>query len=231
MKDIYVYDNTNVLINKLNIKNSQELDQVEGNMVSLLMGDIIVHPFKIESVFDIKTIHKMLFSDLYEWAGEIRKINIYKQEQVLDGLSVNYSDYKNIESDLNNLDRYFKSIKWSELKHKTIIKEVVKVISKLWRVHCFREGNTRTATVFLYLLMKQIKLKVNMDFIGKHSKYFRNALVLASIDQYSEYEHLEAILMDSISLKKTINGEEKYQTIRGYDLDKYEYNYHHIKED
>ena len=231
MKDFYVYENTNVLINKLNIKNLQELDQVEGNMVSLIMSDIIANPFKIESVFDIKRIHQMLFCDLYEWAGENRKLNIYKQEQVLDGLSVNYSDYKSIDSDLKKLDRYFKGIKWSELKHNEIINKVVIIISKLWRVHCFREGNTRSTTVFLYLLMKQIKLKVNVDFIGKHSKYFRNALVLASIDQYSEYEHLESILMDSISLKKTIDGEEKYQTIRGYDLNKYEYNYHHIKED
>ena len=78
--------------------------------------------------------------------------------------------------------------------------------------------------------MKQIKLKVNVDFIGKHSKYLRNALVLASIDQYSEYEHLEAILMDSITVKRVTDKGNKYKSIKGYDLDKYEYNYHHIKE-
>ena len=66
--------------------------------------------------------------------------------------------------------------------------------------------------------------KVNRDFIDKHAKYFRNALVLASIGEYSEYNYLEEILKDSISFK--IVDDElniKYQTIKGYNLDKYEY--------
>jgi len=74
-------------------------------------------------------------------------------------------------------------------------------------------------------------LKLNDDFIGEHSKFFRNALVLASIGEYSEYKHLEMILSDAISLKKVTNGESKYQTIKDYNLEKYEYNYHHLKKD
>ena len=76
--------------------------------------------------------------------------------------------------------------------------------------------------------MKQIKLKVNLDFIGKHAKFFRNALVLDSIDQYSEYGHLTNILMDSISTKETESG--KYKTIREYEVDKYEYTSHKYKD-
>ena len=76
--------------------------------------------------------------------------------------------------------------------------------------------------------MKQINLKMNVDFIGKHAKYFRNALVLASIEQYSEYEYLENILMDSISLKVQSTGQ--YKTIREYEVDKYEYRSHKYKD-
>lgn len=79
--------------------------------------------------------------------------------------------------------------------------------------------------------MKKYDLKLNIDFIGEHSKFFRNALVLASIGEYSEYEHLEMILSDAVSLKKISDNEKKYQTIRDYDLEKYEYNYHHLKND
>ena len=96
-----------------------------------------------------------------------------------------------------------------------------RVISRLWRIHCFREGNTRTTITFLHLFMKQLKLKANIDFIGKHAKYFRNALVMASIDKYSEYEHLTNILLDSISMKEIDRGKDK--TIREYEVDKYEY--------
>ena len=51
------------------------------------------------------------------------------------------------------------------------------------------------------------------------------------LGEYSEYEHLEMILSDAISLKKIIDNEKKYQSIRDYDLEKYEYNYHHLKKD
>ena len=77
--------------------------------------------------------------------------------------------------------------------------------------------------------MKKYNLTLNIDFIGEHSKYFRNALVLASIGEYSEYEHLEMILSDATNIKKIVDGEKKYQTIKDYNLEKYEYNYHHIK--
>lgn len=228
MKDIYVYPNTNVLINKLNIKTSKELDDAENALVSLNIMSLLNNPFEIKSVFDIKRIHRHLFSDLYEWAGENRKINIYKEESVLNGLSVEYSDYRQIDKELTKLDQNFKNIKWKALTKKETIDTIVKTISKLWRIHCFREGNTRTATTFLYLFMKQISLRVNVDFIGKHAKFFRNALVLASIDQYSEYEHLVNILMDSVSLK--ISSEGKYKTIREYEVEKYEYREHKYKE-
>lgn len=228
MKDIYVYPNSNVLINKLNIKTLKELDEAENALVSLKIIDILNNPITITSVFDIKIIHKHLFSDLYDWAGENRKMNMYKEEPVLGGLSVEYSDYLKIDESLTKLDTDFKKVKWGKISKKETIDTIVRLISRLWRIHCFREGNTRTTTTFLYLFLKQISLKVNIDFIGKHAKYFRNALVLASIDQYSEYEYLTNILMDSISLK--IINEGKYKTIREYEVEKYEYSGHKYKD-
>ena len=228
MKDIYVYPNTNVLINKLNIKTTKELDDAENALVSLNIANLLSNPFEIKTVFDIKKIHKHLFSDLYDWAGENRKINMYKEEPVLNGLSVSYSDYREIDNDLNKLDKDFKKVQWNDLNKLETINNIVRLISRMWRIHCFREGNTRTTTTFLYLFMIQLSLKVNVDFIGKHAKFFRNALVLASIDEYSEYEHLTNILMDSISLKNTAEG--KYKTIREYEVEKYEYRKHKYKD-
>ena len=54
MKDIYVYPDTFVLINKLNIKTSKELDEEENALVSLNVANLLINPFKIKSVFDIK---------------------------------------------------------------------------------------------------------------------------------------------------------------------------------
>ena len=224
MVDKYLYPGTNVFINKLNIKDGLKLEKAEYTYVSLNISAIINNPIEIKSLFDICKIHKLLFGDLYDWAGDYRTINIYKEVAVLSGLSVKYSEYKNIEKDLKTLDNKFKIIEWKDLSHKEIIDEIVKMISSLWRIHCFREGNTRTVTTFLYILMKQLNLKVNVKFIGEHAKYFRNVLVLASIDEYSEYEYLANILMDSISMKNI--NENKYKTIRDYEVEKYEYRNH-----
>lgn len=230
MKDIYVYEGTNVLINKRNIKNNEDLDQFENAMTSLAIANINRN-FKFNDLNDIYKIHKMLFENVYEWAGEIRKINIYKEEPVLSGLSVEYSDYKSINKDLNKIQHEIDSCKLSELSKKELIHKITIIISSIWKVHAFREGNTRTICLFLYFLMKKYNLKLNVDFTGEHSKYFRNALVLASIGEYSEYEHLEMILSDATSLKKIVDGNKKYQTINEYNLEKYEYNYHHLKQE
>lgn len=228
MKDPYVYPDTFVLINRFNIRSQEELDEVESRIVPLNLSNLTLNPFPIKSVFDIKKVHKALFGDLYDWAGEYRTINMYKEEPVLNGLSVEYSNYRNLETDLKKLDQEFGKISWEKQSKTATIDLLVRFISGLWKVHCFREGNTRTVTTFLYLLMKQHHFRVNADFIGKHAKYFRNALVLASIGEYSEYEYLTEILLDSISGK--VSNTNKYQTIRDYQVEKYEYQKHKYKD-
>ncbi|MBR0294895.1 MAG: hypothetical protein IJQ67_03180 [Bacilli bacterium] len=49
MKDIYVYPNTNVLINKLNIKTIKELDDAENALVSLNIANLLSNPFEIKN--------------------------------------------------------------------------------------------------------------------------------------------------------------------------------------
>lgn len=231
MKDPYVYEDTNVLINLANIKDQKELDNYETTLSRIAIVEILNKPIEINNINDIFLIHKRLFKEVYSWAGKPRTINIYKEEPVLSGLSVNYSDYKTINNDLNRIQKSVESINIIKLSKKELIHQIAVIIASIWQVHAFREGNTRTICLYLYFLMKKYDLKLNIDFIGEHSKFFRNALVLASIGEYSEYEHLEMILSDAVSLKKTIDNEKRYQTIRDYSLEKYEYNYHHLKKD
>lgn len=231
MKDPYVYEGTSVLINLANIKEQKDLDNYELTLANLAISKLVNHPIDIKTTADVFLIHEKLFNEIYSWAGQPRTINIYKSEEVLDGLSVTYSDFHSIKKDLASVQKEIDSFDWNNSSKTEIVKKTIIVIAKVWQVHAFREGNTRTICLYLYFFLKKYGLKVNIDFIGNHSKYFRNALVLASIGQYSEYEHLEAILMDSITVKKVTDKGNKYKSIKGYDLDKYEYNYHHIKED
>jgi len=232
MKDPYLYENLTVLKNLANIKNQKKLDDYETAMVNLGIINLLKSNKLLYRVEDIFVIHKALFLNVYEWAGEPRKINIYKSEPILEGLSVEYSSYKNIGKDLLRIQKNIDNVKWNELSKNEMIKRVSRIISSIWQVHSFREGNTRVVSLFLYFFLKRLNFKIDSEFIGKHAKYFRNALVLSCIGEYSEFNHLEEILKDSISFKKIDkNTDAKYQTIRGYNLEKYEYNYHLSKKD
>ena len=227
MKDPYIYEGTNILVNIANIKEQKKLDDYETTMVNLGIIKLLKEYPNIHKIDDIFIIHKIIFENVYDWAGKIRTINIYKEEPILNGLSVNYSDHKQIKRKLNDIQNEIDNINWNHLSKNEMISEVVRVIASIWQVHSFREGNTRVVTLFLYYFLKSLGFKVNREFIGKHAKYFRNSLVLASIGEYSEYNHLEEILKDSISFKTyAVDLESKYQTIKGYNLEKYSYNYH-----
>ena len=232
MKDPYLFEDIKIIKNIANIKDQKKLDDYETTMVNLGIIKLIKENCSIVKVKDICIIHKVLFENVYEWAGKYRIINIYKNEPVLNGLSVEYSNYKNIDKELEKIQSKIDSINWNELSKNEMIYEVTRIIANIWQVHSFREGNTRVVSLFLYFFLKNIGFKVNNEFIGKHAKYFRNALVLSSIGEYSEYNYLEEILKDSVSFKNLNSTDEnKYQTIRGYNLEKYEYNYHSSKKE
>ena len=77
---IYCYPNSDVLINKLNIRDNDLLSEAERKLTMLRISDLIDTPIKGE--FDLehlKQIHKYIFQDIYCWAGEIRTVDISKE--------------------------------------------------------------------------------------------------------------------------------------------------------
>ena len=228
MRDPYLYPDVDVLINKKDIKDSDQLDKLEEDIVPLRMIALRKEGLIISSVFDIQKIHKFLFSSIFEWAGEFRKITMYKKEPILNGYSMDYTPWNYIKKEMNDLEYKFTSINWKELSNKEKIENVTSVIQELWQIHCFREGNTRSVALFLYFLLKTIGVHINIDFLGKNAKYFRNALVLASLYSASKREYLFGIIADCTTIKNI--STDKYETINGYEVDKYSYQNHTIEE-
>ena len=224
MRDPYLYLDVDVLINKKNIKDQNQLDKLEEDIVPLRMIALRKQGLTITSVFDIQKIHSFLFSSIFDWAGEFRKITMYKREPILNGYSVDYTPSDYIKKEMNDLEKRFLSINWEELDNKQKINNVASIIQELWQIHCFREGNTRTVALFLYFLLKTIGVHINIDFLGKNAKYFRNALVLASLYSKSKPEYLFGIIADCTTIKNLTTN--KYETINGYEVDKYSYQNH-----
>ena len=74
------YEGTTCLINKFGITDEQQLASVEGQITFAKGSELERQP--IQGKFDFahyKAIHKYLFEDLYEWAGEIRPVDISKK--------------------------------------------------------------------------------------------------------------------------------------------------------
>ena len=79
-QDHYLDPETGVLKNKLGIKDEDELKKAEASLVAWRSYQLSEKP--IQGRFDLdhlKAIHKHLFGDVYEWAGEIRDIDLAKE--------------------------------------------------------------------------------------------------------------------------------------------------------
>jgi cell filamentation protein len=79
MTDPYVYPDSNVLINKLNIKEQPQLTSKEDDISQVRATELRLNPIK--GNFDLnhlKSIHNHIFQDVYSWAGEVRTVDIAK---------------------------------------------------------------------------------------------------------------------------------------------------------
>ncbi|MDR0220532.1 MAG: Fic family protein [Lachnospiraceae bacterium] len=178
--DPYTYAN-GVLINKLGITIEEKLDILEVNLTSIAINEIQENP--IEGNFDFKhycDIHRYIFKDIYEWAGTPRSINIRKDEKVLGGLSVEYTEASEIEASVERVLAYMNSIKWSRLSLNKKAKKFAECMSSLWKIHTFREGNTRTTVLFCSQFAKEKGFPLDNDYFKKRSGNVRLALVVAS---------------------------------------------------
>lgn len=223
--DPYVYPNSEVLINKFNIQDERELITVETQLLIASIVDIeaISNSLDFHHLSSLQTIHHHLFHLIYDWAGEFRTINIYKSEKVLGGLSVTYSKYNHIHTDLDKIFKWSSKISWT-LFNPQLAKYFSKLMTDIWRVHPYREGNTRTVSIFMKLFADEKGLMFNEQLLSENASYLRNALVLAAVEEAPEPEYLNKIITEALCLteNKITANEKKYQSIQNYDVSNYE---------
>lgn len=226
--DPYVYEGTSILKNKLNIRDEQKLIDIEAQLfiANVLNIDSIINKINIQSYKSIQLVHYFLFQELYSWAGKFRTLNIYKSEQALYGLSITYSDEKQIESDLEKVFNWSKTIHWNYDNEK-LVEDFANFMIELWRIHPFREGNTRTTSVYMHLFAEVNQLEFNGEILSQNPGYLRKALVLAAVEEAPEPEYLLIMLKDALNLikpDKLSQKEEqskKYKVIKHYDVSNY----------
>lgn len=152
--------------------NELECDLVSTRIVELLQED----SFEL-SVDYLKYVHKYLFQDVYEFAGEFRKVDFSKHERILNNDSVAYGDHKLLEQSLDYDITLEKNKNYKEMNIVDVINNITDFSSRIWQIHPFREGNTRTTALFIEKYLVSLGYNVDNTLFKDKSVYFRNVLV------------------------------------------------------
>ncbi len=145
--------------------------------------------------FTLQTIHKYLFNNVFDFAGNLRTVNIVKGNFLFAPL--NY-----LENTLQNIDKMSQST-YDEIIEKYIEMNIA---------HPFREGNGRSTRIWLDHILKEELNKV-IDWAKLDKQSYLNAMIDSPIDDTKIKELLKA------SLTSDINNRDIY--LRGIDQSYY----------
>lgn len=141
--DPYVYSTAEVLINLLGITSSEELENAEADLTAAIIASISDEPASGNFDLDhLKNIHWELFHAIYSWAGEIRVVEIGKEETRFANAAIIEQAAQELFSKLHT-QRLLKDLPRDEYAA-----NLAHYYSEVNVLHPFREGNGRTERVF-----------------------------------------------------------------------------------
>ncbi len=171
----------------------------EADKVSVRIAELISERAFSFTPNEYLSIHRKLFTGIYSHAGRIRDYNITKKEWVLDGATVLYGSATELRATLDYDFSEEKKFSYRNLSMDEIIHHLAVFISRLWQIHVFGEGNTRTTAVFFIKYLRTLGFDVTNNIFAENAWYFRNALVRANYNDlkngiYETTEYLEVFL-------------------------------------
>ena len=179
----------------------------EADKVSSRITGIIAEKGFTFSVAQYLSIHHRLFEGIYKHAGTIRDYNITKQEWVLDGDTVTYGGATELRATLEYDISQEKAFNYSGLSMDEVIHHFARFISRLWQIHVFREGNTRTTAVFFIKYLQSLGFNVTNDIFARNAWYFRNAMVRANYNNLQKGVHETTEYLE-LFLRNLLLGED-----------------------
>ena len=153
----------------------READTVSANITKILSSNTFDF-----SAGGIASLHRRIFTGVFKHAGKLRDFDISKKEWVLEGDSVSYLNWEDLQRALEYDIEQERSFNYKGLSQDVMIAHLTQFVSGIWQIHPFCEGNTRTTAVFTIQYLRSIGFDINNDMLAGHSWYFRNALVRAN---------------------------------------------------
>jgi len=179
----------------------------EADKVSSRIAEILSETAFSFSPNEYISIHRKLFWGIYKHAGKIRDYNITKKEWVLNGATVIYGSASELRATLEYDFSQEKDFSYKGLSMDEIIHHLAVFVSRLWQIHIFGEGNTRTTAVFFIKYLRTLGFSATNDIFAENAWYFRNALVRANYTNlqkgiHETTEYLEAFLRNLLLNEK-----------------------------
>jgi len=168
----------------------------EADKVSVRIAAIISEKAFTFSPSEYIGIHRKLFGGIYKHAGKIRDYNITKKEWVLDGATVLYGNATELRRTLEYDFEQEKKFSYKGLSTDEIIEHLAFFISRLWQIHIFGEGNTRTTAVFFIKYLRSLGYDATNDIFAENAWYFRNALVRANYTDLKNDIHETTVYLE-----------------------------------
>ena len=164
--DTYCYPGTDVLRNKADITNAEDLDAYEGELSTLRSIEILENP--IAGQFDLahlQRIHLALFQDVYDWAGKIRTVDISRGNS-------RFANVRFIESAANDIFTKLAHENWLKgLDTNTLSKRLAHYLSEINALHPFREGNGRVQRIFISQLSESAGYQLDYSDLEQEQIY------------------------------------------------------------
>lgn len=150
---IYCYRDTNVLRNRLGIRDNQQLRIVEADITAVRQNDLLETPILGRFTSNhLCRIHKYLFGDVYPFAGHFRK------EDIMKG-ATRFLSHKEIAPKLSALLKKLKDENYlRNLSAEKLTSRSAYYLAELNYIHPFREGNGRSIREFMRLLYAQMSI-------------------------------------------------------------------------
>lgn len=148
--DVYCYPGTPVLRNKANLTNQSDLDAYEAEITAVRLVQLGENPVNGHFDFDhLKKIHFVIFQDVYDWAGEVRTVDISRDNSRFANVQYIASAAKTLFSELAK-ENHLKG-----LDAETLPNRLAHYLSEINALHPFREGNGRAQRAFIAQLCQE----------------------------------------------------------------------------
>jgi cell filamentation protein len=142
--DPYCYPGTSVLKNRLDLRTQSELQEFEA-MITAQRADEPLPAGRLDCDHYL-AIHRHLFQDVYDWAGQVRTVRMAKENSV-------FCYPEHIEFQMRRLFSELAADNWfRDLGAESFASKAAHFLAELNAIHPFREGNGRTQNVFFSIL-------------------------------------------------------------------------------